>query len=499
MKSRKMIRLPALLLAAALLIWLAAGAFLRWGWPRDLFRLEDQTGDAAALCDFTISGRLSTPMSMGQTFLLRDGTVRTRVYWTEDDLRAARGDYYFSDRCLSALPEEERAAAEAGAEYQAYYASGGSWLQSTQRGGQYIFVNTSRVQRMQELEIGPGRDTRCLRLDLGTVTLDEPVMLQGEWMDDGTAQDYGAYEVGSSSLGLCRLLMDGCYYFSIEDPIAPANSGLWRVEEALTEEELAALPKTVEIGGVPALPNTAAYGKAARLWTAPEGWEICGLTSADGSICVLLQDGAAETRLVVLDADGNLCDSVDLGCFPQSDTVTEGMTVYPDLSLDGTARQDEISVVYRGAEGESGGLRQALQLRIENGRITAVVRCASEAQSGAGWYGMALNEDATRLLVVTGETQEITYYPRSDKVAVGTIAGNVACRLAVYEVENGEAAGLLYTGRLWTGESLFDRGSLIPRKTNRRSLLVSEFDGTAWLTMNNVAEQQALWPEVTEG
>lgn len=501
MKLGKMTRQPMVLLAAALLVWLAGEIFLYWGWPRDLFRLEEQSGGLEALQEFTLSGGLKN-VFVEQSFLLQNGTITSRIYWPEslkdvDDLEEA-----ISSEQNQALPEEDRAQAEADAAVNAHQESSGGLFSTTQR-GQDILVFVHRVERMMKWEIGCAPNTRYLCLDLGPMESEEEICLYGYWLEDGTSRDYGAAYSGDYGAAYSVIdgfptvynleLGDSCY-FAMQDPLEPANNGLWRIEETLSGEELATLPKTATMGGVPVVPGSTAYGRAAMIWSAPEGSEILDAAPVGESICLLLQDGESETTLLVLDADGALCDRAALGplLLPAAEEDTPELALHGSIAL----RSDEISVICGKPDEENTTTWQAIHLRVQNNKIAALAHYTTGTQGAGPPRGIVLNEAADRLLVLTNEIQKIEYYPYSKSVTASTQYRSCSCRLNIYGVADSEADELLYTGRLQTGESLSADMNLIePKKYG----LMERIEHSVFFSMNNEKRCQALWPEVKQG
>lgn len=480
-------RLPALLLAAALLIWLAGGAYLRWGWPRESFRPETVAGDAQALQGFSLAGSVSTT-GVGISFLIRDGRAESRPYWTYSERQAGQYNYCFYTCLLLTLPEEQRSQAEAEAERQEIHSGGGSQLGSDAQKGWRTVVEPRRVQRMLEVSVGPWEEVRCLRLDLGTVELETPVWMYSEQWEDGSAEDYGIYDGNwVNSCGVIPLLLEGNYYFVLTDPVDPANSGLWRVDDTLSEAEAAALPRTAEVAGVPVAPNYAGYGEASLLWRTPEGQTVCDITSAGGKICLLTQDGAGETSLLVLNADGSLCSAGALGCYPQSDA---GDGSCPYLKFGRSLRSDEVGVVYYREPQKETVVWQALQLRMEDGEIT---KRASAQGSGTDGdiSGLMMNEEGDRLLVATEEALCLTFHGDVDAVAVPV--NTAVLHLAVYALQEGRAGETLYEGRVRTGAELTARGQLIS-PTSPAGAQAMHFSSRGWWSLSKEAEREAAWP-----
>lgn len=488
--TKSIVRLPALLLAAALLIGLAGGAYLRWGWPRDSFRLQTLDGDPSALQGFALAGRVYTSTT-GLAFLMQDGQTERHPYWTYGQQWIEQDSHYFHENLLLALPDGDRARAEAGAEQQPMHSAGGSLLRSTARYGQRRTVEVSRVQRMLEVEISidPKEGLRRLRLDLGTMELEEPVPLYAEHWEGEDAEDYGVHTVTDTMPRLQPLLLEGRYYFVMTDPVNPANNGLWRIDEALSEAQTAALPKTAQVDGEPVLPSSAAYGSVSLLWRGSEGQTVAGITAAEGKICLLVQDGGGETSLLVLEPDGSLCSSTALGAYPQSGSAY--------LAFGQSLRDDEVSVVYYPEPQKETPLWQAIQLRIKAGEVVGQAAVQSQGADGKV-CGLMMNDEGTRLLAATEEVNSLAFHPRGNTTVRTEPLETPELRLAVYALRDGQTSGPLYTGRMATGAESTARAQLIS-PVEKAAWMVQDFTSRAWWRLADQAEREALWPAAAGG
>lgn len=465
-----------LLLALAAAVLLARVMFYRLGFSRSQIRLIDVEGDPAALDGFTLTGTVGGTVSR-MAFRLENGKLTVRPLFDRKD--ETYENLYFSS-FTGAIPPDLRDQADAQAQTGSTVSIRSALFLRKSQYGRNFSTSTNRVLQMLRLNIEDGTETRSVYFPYREVTCEEAQSAVTELWDgsDEALQDYTVAVNGVSTPFPQCARLGNVYYFALapeEDCLM--EPGIYRVDEALTEQEVAALPRDASVQGIPVRAASSPYGTFTKIWSPREGGTICGLTSCGGrTLCLAVTDESGNLTLVLLDGDGNVTDQLPVG----KENLNTWMVCFRE-----PLREDEICY-YSISED------MVHVLRVANGRIVAHGAAAVEEYPQAA----GLSEDASHILVASyqqGSIRDARLLQKMESNSDRVEFSYDAFVLKVYQAKTNAvaASAVLDTGKYlgWT--------DVIWQRTGGLSKLISSLNDGMGAELDTMAQRAAHWP--TEG
>ena len=464
------------LLALAAAVLLAGVMFYRLGFSRSQIRLIDVEGDPAALDGFTLTGTVGGTVSR-MAFRLENGKLTVRPLFDRKD--ETYENLYFSS-FTGAIPPDLRDQADAQAQTGSTVSTGGALFLRKSQYGRNFSTSTNRVLQMLRLNIEDGTERRSVYFPYREVTCEEAQSAVTELWDgsDEALQDYTvAFNGVSVPFPLSARLGNVCYFALAPEEDCLMEPGIYRVDEALTEQEVAALPRDATVHGIPVRAASSPYGTLTKIWSPREGGTICGLTSCGGrTLCLAVTDESGNLTLVLLDGDGNVTDQLPVG----KENLNTWMVCFRE-----PLREDEICY-YSISED------MVHVLRVANGRIVAHGAAAVEEYPQAA----GLSEDASRILVASyqqGSIRDARLLQKMESNSDRVEFSYDAFVLKVYQAKTNAvaASAVLDTGKYlgWT--------DVIWQRTGGLSKLISSLNDGMGAELDTMAQRAAHWP--TEG
>ena len=280
-KSRRPYRAALAVLAAALAVYAALAVFRLAGWPRGQFAFTAASGSESAWQGFTLytaveSGR--SPFALRLAARLQDGVLATRSVPPQS---TQSGYSYAGVREFLTVPAADHEALDAAAAKTEISSTSGAFFLQHRFYGHAYLTETDRVQVMEEVTFQEnGRVIGSVRLDLGTVTLLEPVTFYAELYEDAAPRRMDSDYSLNIDNGLPQswpgeteeayrlqfLPAEDAALIAVDPlPGSPLSCGVYRVTELLTEAEVAALPADTAVDGAPMTALSTPYGSVERI------------------------------------------------------------------------------------------------------------------------------------------------------------------------------------------------------------------------------------------
>ncbi len=424
--------LAALALASAAV--LAAAAVFRLAGRGALNAcLAEPQGDPTALQGFTVQGTVTHSANALTTFSVQDGAFASATV-LDPDAEARRADdlgatvswgQYWS------VPQQDLAAVNAAATAE------GAELRS----------RAERLELVYALYLPDGSRVSFQVLSYAGT---EPIPVYSYWDGSRGWQDWGAVDEDAlperPAVHYEVTRWQGSYYFAWMESAGQMPAGVYRVDEALTAEETAALRDNLEDGADG--PNgraSASYGAISLLYAPQNAARVLGCRPAGSLMAVLYLDTENALRLDLVDGDGRLQESLLLA--EQVDTET-------DCEVEPLPCQRAGEAAFLCPDGPQGHYAQRLVIvRVENGRVTKLYNEPYAAPStnlaGESWGGelclAQLDDTGTRLLLVEEVYDVWKWTVRGYEER--TLAGSF--RLTVQDAAGGKPH---YTARLKTDQ-----------------------------------------------
>ncbi len=323
------------LLAGALAVFVGLGTFREAGWPRQQLTLTVEAGDPAALQGFTVQGWMSGAAgasglygSPRLNFRVEDGVLTSEAvlhYRRESD------EMYGSWSEPLTVPAADHDRVDAAAVPSETSSTGGALFLHRTRYGHLYDAETDRLELMGQANFYQGgRYLGSVRLDLGTLKLDEPVTVRAQQYEGEAPTDYHL-ESGEAVAAVQRTCLEdrqGQKLYGLDmlsgapEPLlvvsplpgAGLQRGIYRATELLTDARLNALPADTTVAGQPLRSAAAPYGAVELVFPLEAGERIftspCPL--ADGTTALLTCKADNTLRLRVLDASWQLLATTDL-------------------------------------------------------------------------------------------------------------------------------------------------------------------------------------------
>ena len=462
------------LLAGALAVFVGLGTFREAGWPRQQMTLSVEAGDPATLQGFTVRGWMNGAAgasglygSPRLNFRVEDGVLTSEAvlhYRRESD------EMYGSWSEPLTVPAADHDRVDAAAVPMETSSTGGAFFLHRTRYGHLYDAETDRLELMGQANFYQGdRYLGSVRLDLGTLKLDEPVTVRAQQYEGEAPTDYHL-ESGEAVAAVQRTCLEdrqGQKLYGLDmlsgapvpllvvspPPGAGLQRGLYRATELLTDARLNALPADTTVAGQPLRSAATPYGAVELVFPLEAGERIftspCPL--ADGTTALLTCRADNTLRLRVLDASWQLLATTDL-------EIPAGAE--EDMAELRRLRGDEIALqLYTGQPGDPGTL---WVLRIRQGRPTHTVRldAAALGEDTDDVRAAGLDETGRRLLVVTLASHTVrarqpAYYAEAGDLDTGTVQDGF--RLQVYDLDTGacQVRALLDTHarQSWRGQA----------------------------------------------
>ena len=183
------------LLAGALAVFVGLGTFREAGWPRQQLTLTVDAGDPAALQGFTVRGWMSG--AAGASGLYGSPRLNFRV---EDGVLTSEAVLHYrreSDEIYGGwsepltVPAADHDRVDAAAVPMETSSTGGAFFLHRTRYGHLYDAETDRLELMGQANFYQGdRYLGSVRLDLGTLKLDEPVTVRAQQYEGEAPTDY---------------------------------------------------------------------------------------------------------------------------------------------------------------------------------------------------------------------------------------------------------------------------------------------------------------------
>lgn len=399
-------RTVLVLLALVAALGIGAQVFLWLCWPHGQFALEAEDGSLAALEGFTVQGGRFGSGDTGLAFTLSDGVLTSAPARKPPAAPAPRS---FMSNARLAVPAEDYAALNAGAESTTVASKGGAFGFSHSWYGVTYLAETRTLQLTETISVesvpGQSGPNGSVRLNLGSVFYPQPVPVQATRYEPGApAQLSSGYTGSGDAYATARavpedwvakagvdLLTAGDEPLLFVRPLAIGTDlarGIYRITDALSDAEIAALPADAALGDTPIRSEATPYGEVICI-CALEDREtpllplaVCG----ESRVLVTLND-AGDVRLRLFDENWNLTQ----------DTVLTTLTIQPPAWEHGLAtseyelfpliglREDEIAfLIYpKAADAAADAWIKMVVARIEEGRVAAQEILCSAGTTGA--------------------------------------------------------------------------------------------------------------------
>lgn len=446
-KTKGLRRGLALLGVLSLAVVLAVTLFLHRGWRALDLTLEDRSGDPAALRGFQLVGRLNWDHNRDSIhFDLHDGYLDTSFILDDEGSPFVNRAYLYADRSY-VVPPERRIAVNLDAETTQMMSGDGYVLES----------RTDTLLRTYTLKLTlPDGENRTLRLTAGEITLPESVPVEAMDAAAGrTADELDSYydytwtaptpEVEDdwpySPIEHRPFLLDGSIGICWKENLLGKTPGLYRMN-ALTDEEIAALPRDGRVEDREVLCGSTAFGSLEPFYCPDDAAEaIYGASMEGDSFLLLYRNTAGVLCADLVDADGQRTDHRELGTLAQGE-------VDADLEPRTNDRDAVVSLLCQDAEASPDGIsgRYLAVLRVKDGQF--VLGALLPGSQFAAENGLAdvraavLNAEGNALLLAHA------HYAQLPAPLLGQPAQD-GVLLEVRPLEGGDA---LYRGMLYTGE-----------------------------------------------